>query len=125
MAKLVTPVGILITVALLALYGVHAAWIGVSQHSFTSALSGVVAFVACVGAALLKPWSRYLVYLLSAILIGTWCYSLYAAASAGYFSLYTTWQIARQLAPGIFLALLAAFCTYSVFRQFRTEVRKP
>jgi hypothetical protein len=125
MARLVTPVGILITVALLALYGVYAAWIGVSQHSLTSGLSGAVAFVACVGAALLKPWSRYLVYLLSAVLIGTWCYSLCAAASAGYFSLYSASQIARQLAPGIFLAMLACFCTYAVFRQFRTEVRKP
>jgi hypothetical protein len=125
MARLVTPVGILITVALLALYGVYAAWIGVSQHSLTSALSGVLAFIACVGAALLKPWSRYLVYLLSAVLIGTWCYSLYTAASAGYFSLYTASQIFRQLAPGIFLAVLASFCAYAVFRQFRTQVRKP
>src|SRR5215468_9764293 len=122
MARLVTPVGILITVALLALYGVYAAWIGVSQHSLLSGVSAVVAFVA---AALLKPWSRYLVYLLSALIIGTWCYSLFSAANAGYFGLYTASQIARQLAPGIFLALLACFCTYAVFRQFRTEAGKP
>ena len=125
MARLVTPVGILITVALLALYGVYASWIGVSQHSLLSGLSGVVAFVACVGAALLKPWSRYLVYLLSALIIGTWCYSLFSAANAGYFGLYTASQIARQLAPGVFLALLACFCTYAVFRQFRTEAGRP
>ncbi len=123
MARLVTPVGILVTVALLALYGVYGVWIAISEHSMTSALLGAVALVAAVGAALLKAWSRYPVYLLTAALIGTWSYSLYVAAAAGYFSLYSASQIALQLAPGIFMIILSCFCTYMVFRQFRRQTR--
>ena len=124
MASLVTPPGILITVALLALYGVYAVWMAISQHSMTAALAGVLAIVACVGTAMLKPWSRYLVYLLAAAAIGTWAYSVYAAARVGYFSLFSVSQIVPALAPGIFLIMLSCYCTYVVFRQFRARDRE-
>ena len=123
MARLETPVGILITVALLALCGACGAWIGVTEHSVPFALLGAVALVAAVGAAMLKAWSRYLVYLLTAALIGTWSYSLYASATSGYFRVYPTSQIAQQLAPGIFMIILSCFCTYAVFKQFRAAPR--
>jgi hypothetical protein len=125
MARLETPVGILITVALLALCGAYSAWIGVTEHSVPFALLGAVALVAAVGVAMLKAWSRYLVYLLTAALIGTWSYSLYASAVAGYFELYTASQLAAQLGPGIFMIILSCFCTYAVFKQFRAAPRPP
>ncbi len=121
MAKLETPTGILITVAILAFYGVYGVWIAISEHSVTSALLGAVATIAAVGAAMLKAWSRYPVYLLTAALVGTWSYSLYDSARAGYFKLYSASQIALQLGPGMFMIILSCFCTYVVFRQFRTK----
>ena len=121
MALLVTPVGILITVALLALYSAYGVWTAINEHSLISALVGGVAIIACVGVAMLKAWSRYLVYVLTAALIGTWAYSLYAAAMAGYFRLFPTSRILLSLAPGILLVVLSCSCAYIVFRQFRAS----
>src|SRR5262245_37959864 len=120
---LITPVGILITMALLALYAAYSLWAAFVEHSILSGIAGVLAIVACVGAAMLKPWSRYIVYLLAASAIATWAYSLYAAASAGYFRIFPQAQTARSLLPGAFLVLLSCYCTFAVFRQFRG--RKP
>jgi hypothetical protein len=120
---LITPVGILITTALLAVYAVYSLWMAIVWHSALNGIAGVLAIVACVGAAMLKPWSRYIVYLVAASAIATWAYSLYAAAQAGYFRLFSAPQIARSLAPGAFLVILSCYCTWAVFRQFRA--RKP
>jgi hypothetical protein len=119
-----TPVGILTTVALLALYGIYCAWTAISELSWISALASVVAMVACIGTAMMKAWSRYLVYLLTTTLIGMWAYSIYAAAVVGYFDLYSARQIIAQLAPGISLIVLSCVCTYLVFRHFRASNRR-
>jgi|SRR5882672_5336163 len=123
MALLITPLRILIAVAALGLYGAYGVWIAISEHSWISALAGAVALVASVATAMLKPWSRFLVYALAVAVVGTWLYSLYDSARAGYFSLYSPSQIAWQLAPGIFLVLLSGCCAYAVFRQFRARPR--
>lgn len=119
MASSATPVGILITVALLALYGGYAIWSAIMGRSLIFAPAAVVAVVACVATAKLLAWSRYLVYLLTAAFIGAWAYSVYAAASAGYFSLFSTSEMALSLVPEGVLVVLSCFCSYAVFKQFR------
>jgi phosphate/sulfate permease len=125
MAHLVTPIGILIAVAVMALCGAYGVMQAVTDHSVIGAIAGAAALVAAVGAALLKPWSRYLVYVLTAGIVGVWIYSLYVAGKAGYFTLYSPSQIVSQLAPGTFLVLLSCYCAYAVFRQFRVRTPKP
>ena len=120
-----TPVGILITVALLGLCSGYALWLAVTGRSLLFASAAAVAAVACVAAARLLAWSRYLVYLLTAVFIGLWAYSVYDAAQVGYFSLYSPRQIAMQLAPGGLLIVLSCFCSYAVFRHFRLSPKRP
>jgi hypothetical protein len=120
-----TPVGMLITVALLAIFAIYGVWTAITDESLVYAIVGAVAIVACLGTAMLKPWSSYLVYLLTATFIGMWGYSLYSAAAVGYFGLYSILQIARQLAPGILLILLSCVCNYLVFRQFHASRPQP
>jgi hypothetical protein len=119
MPVLITPVGMLITTALLGLYGAYAAWVAFADHSVVHGIASVVSFVACVGTAMLWAWSRYLVYALTAGFVAAWAYSLYLADQAGYWSLYSANQIVRQLAPAAFLALLSCVCAFMVFRHFR------
>jgi hypothetical protein len=119
MPSLVTPIGILITVALLALYGVYGVWTAISEHSLMPAFAGAVAVVACVGIAKLKAWSRFLVYFLAVLFIGTWVHSVYSAAVVGYFSRLSASQIGLSLAAELLLVLVSCFCTYVVFKQFR------
>jgi len=119
MAVLITPVGMLITVALLALYGAYGLWTAITERSWIAALTAAVAIVACVGAALVKAWSRFPVYVLTAVFIGTWAYSVYDAAAAGYFSLFSVREILLALAPGFLLVVLSSICAFIVYRQFR------
>ncbi|MGH3408389.1 MAG: hypothetical protein ACRDRJ_38740, partial [Streptosporangiaceae bacterium] len=73
----------------------------------------IVAVVACIGTAMLKPWSRFLVYLLTAALVVAWLHSLYAAYDAGVFRLFSPMQNMRLLAPDGVLMLLSCYCSYA------------
>jgi hypothetical protein len=116
-----TPNGMLVTVALLAIYAAYAGWSAYVQGSWTFAIVAVGALAACVGTALLRPWSQFLVYLLVVGLVGGWCWSIYAALRVGYFEMYSPSQLVLQLGPGAFIALLSAACAYIVYRHFRKE----
>ncbi|MGH8206828.1 MAG: hypothetical protein ACRETK_08630, partial [Steroidobacteraceae bacterium] len=117
-----TPMRMLITVALLAVYCALACWIAITQRSWAFGVVTIVAVVACIGTAMLRPWSRFLVYLLTAALVVTWLHSLYVAYDAGVFRLFSPRQNMRLLAPDGVLMLLSCYCSYAVFRQFvRTE----
>jgi hypothetical protein len=112
------PVRMLITVALLAVYCALACWIAITQRSWAFGLVAAVAMAACVGTAMLRPWSRFLVYLLSAALVLTWLHSVYVAYDAGVFRMFSPMQNARLLAPEGVLMLLSCYCSYAVFTQY-------
>ena len=63
MVKLITPIGMLITVALLALYAVYAFWTAYVDKSWIYGFLGVLSLVACYGTAMLRAgrsgWSMY------------------------------------------------------------------
>jgi hypothetical protein len=117
-----TPIGMLVTVALLAMYAAYAGWRAYLEGSWAFAIVAAGALVACVGTALLRPWSQFLVYLLVAGIVGGWCWSIYASLDAGYFAMFPPSQIAVNLGPGTFIALLSVACAYRVFRHFRKGV---
>ena len=80
-----------------------------------------LAIVACAGTAMLQPWSRYLVYLLTTGFTLAWSWSVASAARAGYFSFAfrARTEIFRSLLPELVLVALSAACSYMVFRYFR------
>ena len=88
MVKLITPIGMLITVALLAIYAAYAFWTAYIDKSWIYGFLGGLSLVACYGTAMLRAWSQYLVYLLTALFIAAWCYSVYSGAAVGYFSFF-------------------------------------
>lgn len=120
MIKLITPPGLLITTALLAIYTAYACWVAFIERSALHAVLGALAIVACVGTALMKPWSRYPVYLLTAAYIAGWLLSVRAGVVAGYFEFAysSNLAIAWALAPGFLLACLSGTCSYLVYRHF-------
>ena len=121
MVKLITPIGMLITVALLVLYASYAFWTAYVDRSWLSALLGVLPLVACFGTAMLHAWSQYLVYLLTALFIAAWCYSVYAGATVGFFSFFYSSHLlaAKALAPGAALVLLSCVASWNAFSHFR------
>lgn len=126
MIKLITPIGMLITVALLGLYAAYALWTAYLDESWIHGLLGGLAFVACYGTAMLRPWSRYLVYLLTTLFIAAWCYSVYSGAAVGYFSVFFSSRalVAKALAPGLMLVVLSCFASWNAFSHFR-RTRQP
>jgi hypothetical protein len=121
MIKLITPPGMLLTVALLVIYSLYAFLIGSIEKSWMLLAGGVVAIVASYGTAMLRPWSRYLVYLLTAGFFAKLGLSIYDGIASGYFDFQfaSTAQVARSLTPALLMALLSGVCCVLVHRQFR------
>jgi hypothetical protein len=121
MIKLITPPGMLLTVALLVIYSVYAFLIGSIEKSWVLLAGGIVAIVASYGTAMLKPWSRYLVYALAIGFVSKLAQSVTAAIRAGYFGFQfrSTQQALWSLAPSLLLVVLSCVCCVLVFRHFR------
>jgi hypothetical protein len=121
MIKLITPPGMLLTVALLVIYSSYAFLIGSIEKSWVLLAGGVVAIVASYGTAMLRPWSRYLVYLLAAGFFSKLGLSFYDGTESGFFEFQfaSTTQVARSLMPALLMALLSVVCCVVVHRQFR------
>jgi hypothetical protein len=121
MIKLITPPGMLLTVALLVIYSVYAFLIGSIEKSWVLLAGGVVAIVASYGTAMLKPWSRYLVYALTVGFVSKLAQSIIAAIRAGYFGFQfrSTQQALWSLAPSLLLVVLSCVCCVLVFNHFR------
>lgn len=115
--KRATPKGILVTVAFLALYCAFAIWLGWMHRTWLLAVIGLVAGIACIGAANMFRWSRFFVYALTAAFATTWLYSIYAAARVGYFSVFPWHSILLPLTPGFALLAVACFCSRMVHRH--------
>ena len=110
----------LITTALLAVYAGVALWDAVAVKRWWLIAVAVLAAFGGVGAARLRPWSQFIVYLLTAALMGVIGYSLYAAhAAADLFHSAPQLEPARSLAPELALLAVSLFCSYAVLRQFR------
>ena len=121
MVKLITPIGMLMTVALLAVYALYAFWTAYVDASWMYGLLGVVSLVACYGTAMVRTWSQYFVYLLTALFIAAWCYSVYVGATVGFFGFFfsSSMLAAKSLAPGLALVVLSGLASWNAYRQFR------
>jgi len=120
MIKLITPPGMLVTVALLAIYSVYAFLIGSIEKSSLLTAGGVVSVLAGYGTAMLRPWSRYLVYLLAVGFIGKLGDSIISAVRAGYFGFQfgSVKDALWSLTPSLLMTLLSLACCVVVYRQF-------
>ena len=109
MIKLITPPQMLVTVALLAVYGALAVAIGRVEHSWGLHAFGVAAFLASYGVAMLRPWSRHLVYVLTAGFALKFGSSIYEGVSSGYFAFQfgSSREALLSLAPATVLLALS------------------
>ena len=121
MIKLITPPGMLLTVALLVIYSAYAFLIGSIEESWVLLAGGVVAIVASYGTAMLKSWSRYLVYALAIGFIAKLAQSVIAAIRAGYFGFQfgSTQEALWSLTPSLLMVVLSCLCCVLVYRHFR------
>lgn len=110
----------LLTTALLVIYSGYAFMIGWIEASWPLRIGGVLALVASYGVAMLRPWSRFLVYLLTAGFIAKLGHSVWYAYAAGFFDFQfgSARQSVASLLPSTVLLLLSLACCHSVYRHF-------
>jgi len=120
MFKLITPPGMLLTVALLVIYSVYAFLIGSVEKSWALLAGGVISVIAAIGTAMLRRWSQHLVYLLTAGFIIKLGHSIYLGITSGFFAFQfeSGRELLKSLGPSILLALLSCACCFFVFRHF-------
>lgn len=118
--KLITPIGLLLTTAMLAIYAVAAANIAILERSYALALGAAISAVASAGTAYMRPWSRHLVHLMTVGFVAKWCWSVYDGWQTGYFEFKfgSNLQVLRSLLPGLALVTLAAACSWMVHNFF-------
>ena len=123
MIKLITPPGMLLTVALLAIFATYGWLVGTIERSGLLLVGAGLSVVAAVGVALLKPWSRYLVYVLTTGFIAKLASSVYGGFHSGYFSseFGTDDEILFSLMPSVALAILALICCWLANRHFTKQ----
>jgi len=120
MIKLITPPGMLLTVALLVIYSVYAFLIGSIEKSWPLLIGGFVAVAASYGTAMLRPWSRYLVYLLATGFVVKLGDSLVQGYRSGFFGFQfgSVREVVVSLVPSLLMTLLSFVCCVIVYRQF-------
>ncbi len=114
----------LLTVALLVIYSVYAFRIGSIEDSWPLLIGGGVAVIASYGTAMLRPWSRYLVYALTAGFLAKLGFSIYEGVRSGFYDaqVESIAPIARSLLPAMLMAVLSVVCCALVYRQFRSAL---
>lgn len=122
--KLITPVGLLVTTALLAIYAASAAKVAMIEQSWPLAATAAVSAIASVGTAFMRSWSQYLVYLLTLGFAAKWCWSVYEGYRAGHFVFQfdgSTANVLRSLLSGFTLVVISVICSGMVYRHFHRE----
>lgn len=123
--KLITPLPLLFTTALLALYAAGATRVWLIERSPLLAIGALLAAVASVGTACMQRWSQYLVHLMTTGFVMKWCWSVYDGWQAGYFGFQfgSMPEALRSLLPGLALVLLSAICSWLVHDHFSRTAR--
>ena len=123
--KLITPLGLLVCTALLAIYAVAAAKVAIIERSYPLAVAAGVSAVACGGTAYMQRWSQYLVHLMTVGFTVKWGWSIYDGWRAGYFGFQfgSIPEALRSLLPGLALVVLSAVCSWLVHRHFSVAAR--
>jgi len=107
-------------VALLGLYGIYGLTDPAWWHSWW-VVPSIALLIAALGVALKFPWARSLVWMLAAVFVVLWVYSIWAAERAGYFLDSSAGVALLSLVPGSVFLLAAIFCCYVV----ETEPPRP
>jgi hypothetical protein len=121
MIKLITPPGMLLTVALLAIYSAYAFLIGLIEKSWIMLAGGAVSVVACYGTAMLRKWSQYLVYALAMGFLAKLFSSVLDGIRAGYFEFQfdSAKEILWSLTPSLLMVALSFVCCWLVYQHYR------
>ena len=119
--KLITPMPLLVTTALLAIYAVAAAKVALIERSYPLAVGAAVAAIACGGTAYMQRWSQYLVHLMTA------GFTVNDGWRAGYFGFQfgSATEGLRSLVPGLALVAISAVCSWLVHRYFSRKASRP
>jgi hypothetical protein len=115
------PVSIWMVIVLISVFGLYSA-IYAFGHNSVLLIWSVLSFVTVYGLLQNKSWSQFLVYVLAAVIIFAWSYSLIYSFDYGWQD-EDTGKMIISLLPGIVIVIVTLASCIVVFRHFR-KLRK-
>jgi hypothetical protein len=111
-------VRVLLATAWFAFCGCYSIFSGFKNHSWVWCVSGLATFLGAVGILPRWPWAKWLVYVVSFVIVSTWIYGLIWALRAGTFPYETVELTALGLVPGFVLLAATIWSTDIVRRRY-------
>lgn len=111
------PVSIWMVIILISAFGIYSA-IYALGHNIVLFIWTILSFSAVYGLFNKKSWSQFPVYVLSAVVIVAWSYSLIHSFDYGWMD-EDIGIIILSLLPGIIIVILALASCVIVYRHFR------
>jgi hypothetical protein len=115
------PVSIWMVIVLISVFGLYSVIYAFGHHAVLLIWS-VLSFAAVYGLFKNRPWSQFIVYVLAAVIIFAWSYSLIYSFDYGWQD-EDTGKMIISLIPGVVIVILTLASCIVVFRHFR-KLRK-
>jgi hypothetical protein len=118
----VSWVRVILVGAVFVLYGFYVLVQSRLNPQVLGIVMALVSVAGGIGLMLNRRWSRYCIYVVSTVFMGTWLYHVALAARAWPYD--TLPGSVISLLPGLFLIFVAAASTYVVRKHFGAEPTK-
>ena len=105
---------------LLAAFSTYSLWVAQVYGRWGYALFGIIGLVTGVALWLKKPWSQYLAYVLGALFIGSWMFTVWEVYERGW-PYEGTLQTLLSLVPGILMVIIVLGSCFVVGKSFSRE----
>jgi len=102
--------------AFIFIYSVYTAWLGSENNDLTQCLFAGFYFLGGFGLIFKKMWSKYVVYLVAALMVRNWWYPLWEAHEIDW-PFHVTNETILPLLPGLFLIMLCLCGCIVVHRE--------
>jgi uncharacterized membrane protein (DUF2068 family) len=119
MKNMKKPVSIWMVIILISAFGLYSA-IYALGHNAALLIWTILSLIAAYGLFRNKSWSQFLVYVLAAVVIFAWSYSLLYSFDYGWHDEDTGRKI-LSLLPGIVIVIITLLSCIFVYRHFRKQ----
>jgi hypothetical protein len=102
--------------------GIYSEWVAFEYHNWFAGIIGVLELIGAAGVVARCRWSKWLVYGLAVVIVGSWIYGLALSIKLGAFPYETLRLTVLGLVPGFVIVAATTWSADTVRRCFRGVV---
>jgi len=110
---------IVLAAAWFAFCGFYSEWVAFEYHNWFAGIVGVLELVGAAGIVARWRWSKWLVYGVAVVIVGSWLYGLALSIKLGAFPYKTLQLTVLGLVPGFIIVAATTWSADTVRRCFR------